>query len=275
MSTPKWQIGALSDVGVKRRGRPNEDSIGVFFATQGPYPPLLIVADGMGGYQGGATASQTVIGVFEREYPHLWTNMPPAEALGAMVHAAQSELQRMAQGNDALSSMGSTVVVAVLTSRHVSVANVGDSRAYLLHGSQLSQLSEDHSKVAALERAGILTAEDARAHPERNMLLMSLSARRREVKPYITQTQVVEGDSLLLCSDGLWNTVSNSEIEAVLAEMDPQAAAEKLVALANMSGAPDNVSVIVARLGERVARSKDDDEDKTDPIIDITRQIVK
>ena len=245
---PRWQIGALTDAGVKRRDRPNEDSIGIFQSMFDPRPPLLVIADGMGGYKGGAFASRAVVEVFQREYRKAPPGQSAADLLTNIAHAAHVELHRLASKDADYADMGSTVVAAILGLDRVAVVNVGDSRAYLLHEGQLRQLSRDHSRVAELQLAGQLSEEAARAHPERSVLTMSLSPRRKEIHPTIDEVTVTESDTILLCTDGLWATLSPGEISTVLCEQSPQPAAEKLIALANMSQSPDNVTVAVARL---------------------------
>jgi PPM family protein phosphatase len=124
---------------------------------------------------------------------------------------------------------------------------VGDSRIYVIRGNTLFQVSQDQSWVAAQVRAGLLTPQEAVRHPERNRLEMAITARRREIKPYLSETILDKEDGILLCTDGLWSVVPESLIWAAVSELRPQAAADKLVALANHSNSPDNVTAIVAR----------------------------
>ncbi|MBM3272494.1 serine/threonine-protein phosphatase [Candidatus Kaiserbacteria bacterium] len=256
----KWHIGALTNTGVKRRERPNEDSVGVFQPRFDPRPPLIVVADGMGGYKGGALASRIVAETFQREYKKAPAGLPIANLLNRLVATAHTELIRAANKDKSLDNMGSTVVAAVLGPERVGIVNVGDSRAYLFRQGVLRQISTDQSRVAELQQAGQVTEEDARQHPQRSYLTMSISPKRKDVHPVVAEEKVNEGDILLLCSDGLWNTLSETEIATVLAELEPQPAAEKLVDMANISHAADNVSVIVARQGRRLVVMNDDTE---------------
>ncbi len=143
--------------------------------------------------------------------------------------------------------MGSTVVVVIPTTEKIFCANVGDSRAYLANAHQIRQISQDQSVVAEQVRAGLLTALQALRHPKRNRLTQSITAKRKDIHPYLNQTEWTKEDILLLCTDGLWGVVSEAILRAVTWEMPPQRAAEKLVELSKASGAPDNVSVIIAR----------------------------
>lgn len=257
---PQWHLGAVTDVGVKRRGRPNEDAVTLVTSTVfDPRPPLVVVADGMGGYTGGALASQTVIEVFTREYKKMAAGLSASKILDKLVQAAHVELKQLADKNETVERMGSTVVAAILGPDRVGIVNVGDSRAYLYRQGELRQLSTDHSVVGELLKKKAITPDEARTHPERSMLTMSLSPKRGEVKPSIMEEKVKEGDVLLLCSDGLWSVLSHREILTVVGELDVQPAAEKLIEMTNMSQAPDNVSVIVARLGKRIASPTEND----------------
>lgn len=146
---------------------------------------------------------------------------------------------------------GAAVVAAILERDRLVAVNVGDSRAYILRNGELKQLSRDHSRVRELLEAGEISLEEARTHPERSLLTVSLSPKHDEVTPFIAEETVAVGDMVLLCSDGLWSTISRQEIVTAMSELGPQPAARKLVELANTSQGPDNISVIVARLGAR------------------------
>jgi len=155
--------------------------------------------------------------------------------------------------------MGCTIVAAIPTVNVIHLANVGDSRAYLVNVSAIKQINYDHSLVAEQVRLGLITELEARTHPKKNVLTLSLSARRDTVQPYFSEIPWQEDDVLLLCSDGLWGPVTEAQIQAVLLELDPQQAAEKLVKLANISGGPDNISVIIATRRKKPVTSEDTD----------------
>ena len=117
----------------------------------------------------------------------------------------------------------------------------------MVHEDELKQISHDHSKVADLVRAGLITELEARKHPKRNELSLSLTAKREKVPPFQLIQPWKPGDTLLLCSDGLWGPVTESQMLTVVSEMEPQEAAEKLVKLANANRGPDNISVIIVK----------------------------
>lgn len=267
MNTPLFEIGSACDVGRKRAGKPNQDSVGVVWPPPDAAErhPLLIVADGMGGHRGGEIASRIVVETITQRY----LAAPPGEdvlaALADYVREAHRAVRQRAAGEDALQAMGSTVALALPTEERVYIANVGDSRVYLFRGRETIQLSEDQSWVAAQQRAGLLTAEEARAHPRRSRLTMSISAKRPTIEVYTAAVALETEDVLVLCSDGLWSVVPLPIIQAVVYEMPPQQAAGKLVTLANLAQGPDNISVIIARRAGAPLRSVFADEDETGP----------
>jgi len=167
--------------------------------------------------------------------------------LSQSIQAAHTEICAAAARETQLSDMGTTVVIALVTRGRAFLANVGDSRAYLARGGTLSLLSQDHSWVAQQVRAGLITEEEARRHPNRSRLTMALSPGRAQVTPYLAGTALEVGDNLVLCSDGLWGVISEAILAAVVDELSPQAAADKLVSLANQNLGPDNISVVIAR----------------------------
>jgi PPM family protein phosphatase len=245
---PDYDIAALTDPGRKRHDEPNQDQ--AYFVPADPQrdlPPLLVVADGMGGHVGGAVASQKVVDAIVQQYKQAVPCEDYPSLLKECLQAAYQALYNYAQSDSSFMSMGSTAVLAVPENNRVHVANVGDSRAYLLHGQEMTQLSYDHSVVADLVRAGQITPMQARSHPKRNRLTQSLSPKRKEYKSNITVSPFGEDDTLLLCTDGLWGVIPESIIQAVTLELSPQEAAVKLIGLAKNSGGPDNISVIIAR----------------------------
>jgi PPM family protein phosphatase len=243
-------IGSACDVGSKRKS--NQDALAVLLPEAGiAVPPLLVVADGMGGHLGGETASRLVIEKFREVYIQLQPPLDAEHALRICVERAHQIIREKAARDQNLKGMGSTVVAAFQYDEHVDFVNVGDSRAYLLRGQQVLQISTDQSWVMDQVRMGNLTAEQAQDHPRRNHLSMSVTANRTTVTPILGRLPFEPDDILLLCSDGLWGVVPDSLLWAAANEFDPQEAAEKLVGLANQSGGPDNISVIIARRKDR------------------------
>lgn len=245
-------IGSACDVGRKRKS--NQDALAELLPEEGILiPPLLVVADGMGGHNGGETASRLVIETFREVYIQLQPPLDAQQALRMCVQRSHEAIRTQAAKDQSLKGMGSTVVAAFLSNDRVDMINVGDSRAYLLRGQEVIQLGTDQSWVMDQVRAGKLTLEQARRHRKRNQLSMSLSANRPSITPILKQEIFQPDNILLLCSDGLWGVVPESLLWAAANEFEPQDAAEKLVALANQSGGPDNISVIVARRRDRQA----------------------
>jgi PPM family protein phosphatase len=242
------EIGSALDPGRKRIANKNQDSLciirpGLFTRR----PPLLVIADGMGGYEGGALASQLVVSSFASVYQRTSEVVSPLQTLQSGVSAALSALKQQAAHNPALAKMGSTVVAVVIKGASLYLINVGDSRAYLVNEREIRQISYDHSLVGEQLRQGIIGEADVRSHPRRNVLSMSISAQRENVLTYTNVFEWRHGDRLVLCSDGLWGPVTEPQIQAVVMEYHPQQAAERLVLLANTNQGPDNISVIVAR----------------------------
>jgi PPM family protein phosphatase len=227
----------LSDVGRQREG--NEDSMLVD-------PPLFVVADGMGGAQAGEVASGLAVETLGE--------MPPddgnvEEELTEAIVQANRRIHDKAQDDRALAGMGTTLTAAFVHEGKVTLGHVGDSRAYRYREGELAQLTDDHSLVAELERHGKLTAAEARVHPQRSMILRALGIGAEvEVDTYCFVGE--PGDVFLLCSDGLSGLVHDAVIGEVLKDCETlEAAAEKLIELANLSGGPDNITTVLFRLG--------------------------
>ncbi len=242
------KFGVAVDVGETRKGKVNQDFTGILLPGWfNKKQPLLLLSDGMGAYGGGEIASKIAVQTILRVYKHYSRKQVNfTEILDKGIRTAHKEIIRQSKRKKELEWMGCTIVAAVPTESTIHLANVGDSRAYLVNASGINQINYDHSFVAEQVRLGLITELEARTHPKRNVLTLSLSARRDNVQPYFSETQWQENDVLLLCSDGLWGPVTEAQIQAVLLEFEPQQAADKLVKLANISGGPDNISVIIA-----------------------------
>lgn len=243
-----YVIGKAIDVGLQRRGKANQDSLEVILPGIFSHnPPLLIVADGMGGYTGGALASKIVIRCVSEVYRRTKHPANYSEILRAGIIAAHQEMMSKGKTDSEVEKMGSTIVAVVLEEETLHLVNVGDSRAYLIQENAIRQISYDHSFVGELVRQRLITTAESISHPKRNVLTMSISAQREDIDIYTTQMRLEENDVILLCSDGLWGPVSESQIQTVAWELPPQQAADKLVGLANRNQGPDNISVIIAR----------------------------
>jgi protein phosphatase len=238
------ETASLTDVG--RRRSSNQDAYGELLADSGAR--LLIVADGMGGHAGGATASRVAIETIEEVVGR--STDAPETLLRAALEAANSPVHEEAKKDASLSGMGTTGVALLFQPDGSTwVAHVGDSRAYRLRDGNLEQLTPDHSLVAELERRGMITAEEAQTHPRRNEVLRSIGV-EPEVEVDVAQVDARPGDQYLLCSDGLSGVVDDDEIAAELLHAPPEVAARRLVDAANEHGGPDNITVQIARVPE-------------------------
>ena len=225
-------FGSRTDVGRVREH--NEDSLVV-------KNPLYAVFDGMGGHAAGEVASEIAANVVSsRNLSTLDVN-----SLGDAVIDANLEIIHAAQTGKGKPGMGTTCTAALLNGNKLLIAQVGDSRAYLLHEGKMQQLTRDHSYVADLVEQGAITKDYARIHPDRSKITRALGTDPR-MEPDLYEIEVDSGDRLMLCSDGLYSMLTDDDIEHILnAESDPQSAADRLVREANEWGGHDNVTVIV------------------------------
>jgi serine/threonine protein phosphatase PrpC len=231
------QVGR-SDVGRQRSA--NEDSLVIA-------PPFFAVADGMGGAKAGEVASATAVEVFGGERD----SSEAAEAqLARIVREANRRIHALAVSEESYRGMGTTLTAAKITGDGVSLAHVGDSRAYLLRGGEFEQLTRDHSLVAELERSGQITAEAAEHHPQRSIITRALGPEPDvEVDTYTIAGR--EGDLFMICSDGLTSMISDDEVSSILRSAPSlEDGADALVRAANQSGGRDNITVVLFRLGE-------------------------
>lgn len=226
------KFGSRTDKGYVRQI--NEDSLV-------SSPPLFAVADGMGGHAAGEVASEIAIGTLE-ERVHARTTV---RELGQAVEYANRAVILAADEAQGLKGMGTTLTAALVQEDRVSIAHVGDSRAYLLYQGKLQQITRDHSLMADLIESGTLSAEEASTHPKRSVITRALGSDAR-MTPDLYEINIQAGDRLLLCSDGLSSMVDNAEIESILARIrDPQRCADSLVNAALDAGGHDNITVIV------------------------------
>jgi serine/threonine protein phosphatase PrpC len=275
MTAALLEFGARSDTGRVREN--NEDSF-----RAAPELGLFVLSDGMGGLEAGEIASKlTVETVFAHcrdaeanpALPYEGEQVAGAsETSNRLASAVQvaNKVVRAAAGFDdtggpsgdydadsvgtttsAPKGMGATVVALQFFGERVSVAHVGDSRAYRLRGGQFVQLTDDHSLVAQQVREGRMTASEAEASPLKNVLMRALGV-DATVDVDVDEEIAIEGDAYVLCSDGLTRELSDGQITAVLTETpNPQAAANQLIDLANQAGGGDNITAIVVRVGAK------------------------
>ncbi|WP_062070584.1 PP2C family protein-serine/threonine phosphatase [Demequina sediminicola] len=231
-------FAARSDVGLVRSN--NQDS-----AYAGPH--LLVVADGMGGAAGGDIASSIAVGRLAALDGESHGSDEALDELKDAIADAHAEIVERAANDPELSGLGTTVTALLRAGSTLSMAHIGDSRAYLLRDSVLDQVTADHTFVQHLIDTGRLSAADAEHHPKRSMLLRVLGDVDADVPVDISVRETRAGDRWLLCSDGLSGVVSRETLEHTLKEVsDPGDCADALVSLALASGAPDNVTCVVA-----------------------------
>ena len=228
-----------TDTGRQRRG--NEDA---FYARS----PLFAVADGMGGAQAGEVASHMAVEVLEQGLPDGVGSIE--ERLRTRVAEANARILELAQSDDQLAGMGTTLTAAYVGEDDLTVAHVGDSRLYRLREDALERLTDDHSLVEELVRQGKLTPEEADEHPQRSIITRALGA-EPSVEPDSRTWPARAGDVYLICSDGLTSMVAEAQVAAIIQGSDSLAAAGRtLIDAANDAGGRDNITVILFRLEE-------------------------
>jgi serine/threonine protein phosphatase PrpC len=207
---------------------------------------LLVVADGMGGHRGGATASRIAGETVKAQFLGSETHDIAASLREALARA-NARIFSEAQSNPDLRGMGTTTSALAVRGEHGWLAHVGDSRIYLVRGDTIRQLTEDHSLVATMVREGLLTPQEAEVHPRRNVLQRSMGVADDVEIDVRGPFQLQEGDTFILCSDGLHGLVKEQELKEI-AQGTIEAAADEFLRRALERGAPDNVTVIVARV---------------------------
>jgi len=251
------QYGVHTDRGRVREA--NEDSYAANAKSR-----LFLVADGMGGHVAGEVASSMAVSTIEECVALLLRERGRAagEILKMALEEANARIHETQLARPELAGMGSTVTALLFGDRDYHLAHVGDSRAYLLRGGELHQLTRDHSLVWHLYENGILRKEELAGHPRKNVITRRSIGPHPQVEIDMDQGPVRDGDLYLLCSDGLSDVVSEERMKAILgsSQMTPQRMSEALVEAANDAGSPDNVTVVVVKVG--AGASPDDVTDR-------------
>jgi PPM family protein phosphatase len=246
---PGIELANLSDVGCEREqnedyfcyAEPESDSL---FQKKGR---LLIVADGMGGHEGGQIASGIAVETVRDVY--LAADDDPTAALSVALQSAHSAIRAHAAEHPALAGMGTTCTCAVLKEDRLYYAHVGDSRLYLIRGGAISQITDDHSVVGRMLREGLITAEAAAAHPDRNVLTAALGMDSAVLADFSeTPIELEPGDVILAATDGLHGLVKNEELLASAGSLPPAGACKALVDLAKVRGGFDNITLQILRV---------------------------
>jgi serine/threonine protein phosphatase PrpC len=242
-------VGRESNTGNKRRR--NEDSFVVA-------PPLFAVADGMGGAQAGEVASKLAAAALEDTDPG---TAGGEERVVALIQEANRRVYERSNADPSASGMGTTITAALVEGTRVTFGHVGDSRAYLLRGDKLEQLTDDHSLVAELVRRGELSPAQAEVHPQRSVITRALGT-DPEVAVDTFKLEPEPGDVVLLCSDGLSSFVAGPTIEQIITRFrhDLRGAAHGLIHAANRAGGDDNITAV---LFELVADGKTEPDERT------------
>lgn len=247
---PEWMVESsqLSDVGRKRKH--NEDYVGFYepgqiadLETRGR---LYVLADGVGGAAAGEIASQYTVKKIIYSY-YQSSDDDAATQLRRAIEGANADIFAQNLRRTDHREMATTVVAAVIQGNRLTVANVGDSRAYIVRGESIEQITEDHSLVAELISDGSITAEQAETHPYRNVILRSVGA-HETVQVDIFSRLLAPGDLLILCSDGLLRHVNDQELADIARAYSPSEAAQRLVSLANERGGDDNITISITHI---------------------------
>ncbi len=237
------KLYAMTDLGRKREV--NQDYV---FATDkpvGPFPNLLVLADGMGGHKAGDYASKFTVRVLYRELENTELTKPK-EILQDCIQVANHELIQESRSDIKLEGMGTTLVAATVIGNTLHFANVGDSRLYLIND-KIQQLSTDHSLVEEMVRLGGIKAEEARTHPDKNIITKAIGV-KEDVEPDFYERRLNKDDIILMCSDGLSNMVVDEDMfDIVKSARDLVEAVEMLIERANSNGGRDNIGVVMAQ----------------------------
>jgi serine/threonine protein phosphatase PrpC len=245
------EVAGLSDVGCQREN--NEDSYLYWepaddkeFHRKGR---LAVIADGMGGHEGGQEASRLAVETVREVYDRGFRDDPQA-ALAESFAAAHTRILNYAEQHPAFQGMGTTCTAFALRDHHLYFAHVGDSRLYLIRETNIQRLTRDHSYVGRLVESGLVRPEDAERHPQRHILTAALGAGMELAVDVAGQSRALqEGDDLLLCTDGLWGVIGDEELEAAVSSHGPAECCAALVKLARQRGGPDNITLQVFHVG--------------------------
>lgn len=243
----------ITDIGKKRSS--NQDCFSICLPESSGYDCILTVCDGMGGANGGETASKTAIEVYCRTVENALDGCDGEGAVRSLLShgatLANREVYEISSANEELAGMGTTLVSALVpeNEERIFLVNVGDSRAYLISNKEIRQISHDHSYVQHLVDMGELSPSKAANHPDRNLLTRAIGI-EGEVIPDVKVISTTGFSYLLLCSDGLYGMVKDADIKKLVtsAEGDVRTKAEALASLANRKGGNDNITVILAEL---------------------------
>ncbi len=240
----KYSYG--TDVGLVRQS--NQDSVDVH--TFSDNCGLFVVADGMGGHRGGKMASSIAVETIINECISNYTEELSAEDIKELlcnaVRSANAEVFKQSNENPELEGMGTTVVACIVDNNKLYTASVGDSRVYACSGTRIFQITQDHSLVADLLRRGVITVDEARVHPQKNVITRAVGS-EADVIVDIFETNLDSGNVVVACTDGLHGLLTDEEIAGVVS-VEIEDSAEKLISMANDKGGNDNITVVAVRI---------------------------
>ncbi len=247
---PGVEVSGQTDIGCQREN--NEDSFGYWepedneqFLRKGR---LAIVADGMGGYEGGQEASHLAVETVSSYYRDR-NGGDPQQILNEAMHAAHERVREHGFAHPKLRGMGTTCTAIVLVGHALHYAHVGDTRLYLVRSGQITQITRDHSYVGRLVESGVISREEAEKHPQRNILTAALGTSADLIMDSPEHPEALQAeDVLVVCSDGLWGQVQDAEILAAVMNKSPEDAGRELIELARERGGPDNITVQILRV---------------------------
>ena len=254
------KVCGLSDVGKRREL--NEDSFGVYGFEDGMLCGVCVLADGMGGHNAGEVASsmavEAVLNELKEDLSEQESNQVSHNIMSAIDYA-NSNIYEKSLKNPEQAGMGTTLVVAYVTDSFVRIANIGDSRAYVVSQNKICRITVDHSVVEELVQRGSITREEARRHPDKNIITRALGTDLFVEADYYDYVPTV-GETILLCSDGLTEMVDEDEIKDIINNAENEnLAVQSLVEKANENGGVDNITVVALRFAEE---AKADDADR-------------
>lgn len=237
------KVFSITDIGKKRKL--NQDYVFASDTPLGNLPNIFIVADGMGGHNAGDYASKYTVETMKEEIERSFEKNP-VKIMGKAIEIANDHIRKKAKEEEALNGMGTTVVAATcLGDKYLEVANVGDSRLYVVNDRKIEQITRDHSLVEEMVRMGGIDRASARSHPDKNIITRAIGA-RDTVEVDFFNVELEPGDIVLMCSDGLTNMLEDEAIHQILgAKGSVEEKAEELVKAANENGGRDNIAVII------------------------------
>ncbi len=244
------EVSGKSDIGCLRTN--NEDAFGYWEPEDdvkfGRLGRLAIVADGMGGYEGGQEASRIAVDTMVEKYG-TYAGNDPQQALIEGLQAAHEEIRRYGVVHPDLQGMGTTCTAIAIVQDAMHYVHVGDTRLYLIRDGKITQVTRDHSYVGRLVEAGMITREEAEHHPQRNILTSALGTSPELVMDAPGRPEPLrQKDVLVICSDGLWGQVQDQEILETVNKQAADGAGRDLIELARQRGGPDNITVSILRM---------------------------